>query len=176
MAQLKMYWKNDGTPAVAPAVPEGLTLCTMPELTNGVEQWLDIMQYGLSSKREDASYYETTMLKQPWYDENQCFFIVEDGKAIATLTVVSDPEKKDGLFHMVGSLPECRGRGIGHLLCEIGEYVLKTTGMQTARLSTDDFRVPAIKAYIRTGFKPDLSTEDYVQRWDALRKDHNIRF
>ena len=73
-----------------------------------------------------------------------------------------------GLFHMVGSLPECRGKGIGKMLASIGEYVLKTAGMQTASLKTDDFRVPAIKVYLVVGFQPDLSTEDYVQRWDAI--------
>ena len=65
MEQLKMYWKNDGTPAVSPEFPEGYTLMTMPELENGVEQWLDIMQYGLSAKREGFSYYKSCMLDCP---------------------------------------------------------------------------------------------------------------
>ena len=45
---------------------------------------------------------------------------------------------------------------------------MKTAGMQTASLKTDDFRVAAIKVYLGVGFRPDLSTEDFVQRWDAI--------
>ena len=175
MEQLKMYWKNDGTPAVPYVLSEGFTLLTMPELSDGVEQWLDIMQYGLSEKREDASYYKTCMLDLPNYEEDKCFFIMYGGKAVATLTVVCDWEAKDGLIHMVGSLPECRGKGVGNMLVAVADYVLKTTGMQTARLKTDDFRVPAIKTYLKIGFRPDLSTEDYVQRWEAIYRDNGIQ-
>lgn len=168
MEQLRMYWKNDGTPALAPLLPEGFTLLTMPELSDGVEQWLDIMQYGLSDQKEDASYYKTCMLDLPCYEEDKCFFIMHGGKAIATITVVCNPETRDAVIHMVGSLPESRGKGVGNMLVAVADYVLKTTGMQTAQLKTDDWRVPAIKTYLKIGFQPDLSTEDYVQRWDAI--------
>ena len=175
MEQLKMYWNNDGSPALPLAFPEGFEMLTLPEVPDAVEQWLDIMQYGLSEKREDASYYKICMLDLPCYEEDKCFFIMHGGKAVATLTVVCDMEKKHGLVHMVGSLPECRGKGVGNMLVAIAEHVLKTTGMQTASLKTDDFRVPAIKTYLKIGFKPDLSTEDYVQRWDAICKNNGIQ-
>ena len=175
MEQLKMYWKNDGSPAQPVVLPEGFTLLTLPELENGVEQWLDIMQYGLSAKREGFSYYKSCMLDCPCYEEDKCFFIMHGGKAIASVTVVCDTETKDGLIHMVGSLPECRGKGVGKLMGSIGDYVLKTTGMQTASLKTDDFRVPAIKVYLGVGFQPDLSTEDFVQRWDAIYKGLGLK-
>ncbi len=175
MEQLSMYWKNDGTPALPIELPKGFTLVTIPELADGVEQWLDIMQYGLSDKREDASYYKENMIDLPNYEEDKCFFIVHGGKAIATITVVCNPETKDALIHMVGSLPECRGKGVGNMLVAVADHVLKTTGMQTARLKTDDFRVPAIKTYLKIGFQPDLSTEDFVQRWDAIYKSIGLK-
>jgi hypothetical protein len=40
--------------------------------------------------------------------------------------------------------------------------------MQTAFLTTDDWRIPAIKSYIRAGFIPDLSTEDFKARWEKI--------
>ena len=48
MEQLVMRWRNDGSPAVMPQVPEGLGLTALPEMKDGVEQWLDVVQYGLS--------------------------------------------------------------------------------------------------------------------------------
>ena len=43
MEQLRMHWKNDGTPAKPPVIPEGFTVVTFPELENALEAWLDIM-------------------------------------------------------------------------------------------------------------------------------------
>ena len=174
MKQLRMHWKNDGTPAQPPVIPEGYAITAMPELENGIEQWLDMMQYGLSEKREDFSYYRSVMLEQPGYDEKKCFFVLHEGKAVATITVVCDPNQSTGLVHMVGSLPECRGKGIGNLLGEIAVYTLKQSGMKTCSLQTDDFRIPAIKTYLRAGFVPELSTQDYVQRWNAIYREIGI--
>ena len=168
MEQLIMRWENDNTPAKPLHFPEGFELTIMPMLDDGVEKWLDIMQYGLSEKREGFSYYQETMLDLPNYEEDKCFFILHKGKAVATITIVCDLEKKEGLVHMVGSLPECRGRGVGNMLGEIAVSVLKRTNMRSAFLRTDDFRVPAIKVYLKAGFRPDVSTQDYVCRWNAL--------
>ena len=45
--------------------------------------------------------------------------------------------------------------------------------MQTAQLKTDDFRLPAIKTYLNIGFKPDLSTDDYKERWEKIYENLN---
>lgn len=168
MEQLRMQWKHDGMPAQPLSFPENFSVVTLPDLENAVDIWLDMMQYGLSEKREDLSYYQTTMLDIPGYEEEKCYFILEDGKPVATITLICDSETQNGVVHMVGSNPACRGKGIGNMLGDIAVYVLKTAGMQTASLKTDDFRIPAIKAYLRAGFQPELSTEDFVQRWDAI--------
>ena len=42
-------------------------------------------------------------------------------------------------------------------------------GMETARLRTDDWRIPAIKTYLKIGFEPDLTSEpDYKERWEKI--------
>ena len=69
---------------------------------------------------------------------------------------------------MVACRPESRGRGIGTLLNDIAVNVLKNEGMETAYLTTDDFRIPAIKSYLRCGFAPDLSTDDFKERWAKI--------
>jgi len=168
MAQLIMRWKNDGTPAQMPVLPEGFTVVTLPELDDAVEKWLDIMQYGLSETREDQSYYQKCMLDLAGYEEDKCFFILRDGTPVASITVVCNYETKEGLIHMVGSLPQCRGKGVGGMLGQVALHALKSSGMETAFLRTDDFRVPAIRSYLRMGFQPDVSTEEFAQRWDAV--------
>ena len=69
---------------------------------------------------------------------------------------------------MVACAESARGRGYGTLLMQIASYVLKTEGMERARLTTDDWRIPAIKSYLRIGFTPDLSTEDFKARWEKI--------
>jgi len=168
MAQLIMYWKNDGTASADLQLPEDVTVETFPSRSTAMEDWLDIVQYGLSEKREDESYYWKAM-GMPQYQDKLCFFLVVNGQAAATITVVCNYETKEGLVHMVACKPEYRGRGLGHLLNDLAVRVLKQEGMQTGRLSTDDWRIPAIKSYLRHGFTPDLTTEeDYQDRWDKI--------
>ncbi|MCQ2433110.1 MAG: GNAT family N-acetyltransferase [Clostridia bacterium] len=169
MPQLIMNWTNDGTPACFPSVPEGLELRTLPEVENGIEEWLDIVHYGLSGKREDKAFYESCMCGTKYYDPALNFMILCDGHCAGTLTVVCDPEKKEGLIHMVACKEEFRGRGIGTFMITHAVAVLKACGMVHAHLTTDDWRVPAIRSYLRAGFVPDESTEDFITRWKAIR-------
>jgi mycothiol synthase len=70
---------------------------------------------------------------------------------------------------MVACKPDFRGRGLGHLLNDLALYTLKTRRMQTAWLTTDDWRLPAIRTYLKAGFRPDLDTEpDFSPRWKAI--------
>lgn len=69
---------------------------------------------------------------------------------------------------MVAAKPEARGRGIGNLMSLYAVRVLREQGMQTAYLTTDDFRIPAIKTYLKSGFTPDTSTSDFEERWRKI--------
>ena len=169
MEQLKMFWNNDGKEVSMPEIPDGLSIINLPNLENAVEEWLDIVQYGLSDKRETAEYYKSTMTDLPNYSEDKCFFVLKNGVPTSTITIVCDYEKKHGLIHMVACKPEFRGMGIGTLLSKLGLYYLKKEGMLTASLKTDDWRVPAIKGYLKIGFEPDVTTEpDYKERWEKI--------
>ena len=166
--QLVMYWKNDGKAAPDFKVPENCSIVNYTELDGAMEKWLDIVQYGLSEGKKGEEYYHECMTALPAYEEDKCFFILEAGVAVATITVVCDYEKKEGIVHMVACHESARGKGYGTLLTMIALSVLKKEGMEKARLKTDDWRVPAIKTYLRIGFEPDLSTEDYVERWNKI--------
>ena len=45
MAQLKMYWKNDGTESPCLRFPTGITINTLPEIPNGLGIWQDVIRY-----------------------------------------------------------------------------------------------------------------------------------
>ena len=69
---------------------------------------------------------------------------------------------------MVACKPEFRGLGIGTRLNTEAVRTLFRAGMKTAYLTTDDFRIPAIKSYLRAGFYPDIKDEEHRARWEAI--------
>lgn len=173
--QLIMRWKNDGQKSKTVLLPDGITVETFNERDTALDDWLDIVQYGLSEKRLGKEFYDNCMTAREFYDDKMCYFIVKGGEAIATITVICDYNKKEGYIHMVACKPECRGQGIGTLLNDIAVDTLKRENMQTAYLTTDDFRIPAIKSYLRCGFTPDLSTENFKDRWKKIEYEISKR-
>lgn len=164
-----MRWKNDGKPNVYPDFPSGVTVKNWNETISPIDKWLDIIQYGLSEKLEDKAYYEECNYHYKDYKPEDCYFFLLNGEEVATVTVICDEEKKEGYIHMVAAKPSARGIGIGNLMSLFSVYILKKRNMETAYLTTDDFRIPAIKTYLKGGFYPDLTTEeDFKSRWDAV--------
>ena len=41
-------------------------------------------------------------------------------------------------------------------------------GLSAVYLTTDDFRIPAIRAYLKMGFVPVISSEDLRIRWEKI--------
>ena len=108
------------------------------------------------------------MFTYPTYDANYCFFVLYKGVPVATITTIFDYEKAHGYVHMVACKEGYRGLNIGNLLANIAEYNLKKAGMKTAHLTTDDWRLPAIKTYLNVGFKPDVSDDEFKERWEKV--------
>lgn len=171
--QLKMLWKNDKIAPKKPMFPEGVTLENFSQRKTALDDWLDIIQYGLTDGRLGKEAYDSCMIAKENYDEKLCFFLVKDGAAAATITVICDHNTKEGYIHMVACKPEYRGCGLGTLLNDIALFTLKNEGMETAYLTTDDFRIPAIKSYLRADFVPDLSTDDFKERWERVMAEIN---
>ena len=175
MEQLKMRWTNDRKPAPELNIPYGCEIKRFTELDGALDAWLDIVQYGLSDGRKDADFYGSLMLDWPDYSEDKNFFIVSDGEPAATLTVVCHPENMEGYIHMVACKEKFRGRGFGTLLNNLALKVLKDEGMETAYLTTDDWRIPAIKSYLRAGFVPVIPDGDTDARWKAVFEKINSK-
>ena len=173
MEQLIMRWNNSGP---LPDMPDfgAFTVRSFDGSDSDIEKWLDIVQYGLTEKRETAAFFEACMLSHKNLEYDKIFMAEYKGDAAATLTVICDHIKKEGYIHMVACKPQYRGRGLGRALCVLSVRTLILAGMETAYLTTDDFRIPAIKSYLRAGFYPDVSTEDFALRWKKIISDEKI--
>lgn len=168
MDQLIMRWKNDGGVCNPLSLPEGVEIRRWTETKSPLATWLDIVQYGLTEKKEDETFWRECNYHYPCYRPEDCAFFLYNGRPVATITVICDPEKKEGYIHMVAAKPEARGLGIGNLMALYAVQVCRERGMETAYLTTDDFRIPAIKTYLKGGFLPDTSTPEFAQRWKKI--------
>lgn len=98
------------------------------------------------------------------------WFATLDGEPVATASAWVTPRwgESVGVLHMVGCLSHCQGRGLGRLVSLAALHQMRREGRQRATLTTDDFRLAAIRSYLRLGFEPLLASEDHRQRWQRL--------
>ena len=75
---------------------------------------------------------------------------------------------------MVGTRKDCLGKGAGSLVTLAVLNWLKQHGYKSAVLSTDDWRLPALKMYYKLGFRPVNNREDMPARWAEVYKNLGI--
>ncbi|MGN6699861.1 MAG: GNAT family N-acetyltransferase [Thermomicrobiales bacterium] len=75
-----------------------------------------------------------------------------------------------GCVHWVATHPDHTRRGLGQVLLIRLLRDFAERGEAQAVLQTDDFRLPAIRAYLQCGFVPIYAVrdEDHRERWSAI--------
>ncbi len=76
-----------------------------------------------------------------------------------------------GRLDFVAADPVHQGRGLGRTVCAAVIRYLLDRGYPSVVLSTDDWRLPAIKTYLRLGFRPKMIREDMPERWRAILEE-----
>lgn len=105
-------------------------------------------------------------------DPGNVFFVVQGGRPVATACVVPHVQEKGTLWEVgwVAGDPLHQGKGLGYQVVLAALHRIRELGGQAAYLWTDDFRLPAIKTYLKLGFEPDLDHESYPARWAEIRE------
>jgi mycothiol synthase len=88
--------------------------------------------------------------------------------ATASERLVPDLYPDAGYLHWVATAPAARGAGLGSLVTVACLAGFAGRGLPRAVLETEDFRVPAVRTYLRLGFVPEYRTDDERLRWSAL--------
>jgi len=169
MEQLKMRWKRQEVKPVH--LPDGFTVRNFTGTDADIDSWLTITQNGLLSQDATHENYITAMVDHPDLDINYIFIIENEGAGVATVTPIVHANKR-GYVHMVACKPAYRGLGIGNALISIALRFLVEADCENVDLTTDDFRLPAIKSYITAGFLPVLyaDTAEMETRWTKVMK------
>ena len=165
MKQLKMYWKPVATEM--PVLPEGWCVRTYNGSEADAQAWVDCCRSGLLGRSDGVEAFTNCIVNAEGYTPDAVYFIEHDGVPVATITALLD-EEKIGHAHYVGAKPEARGMGVGGWLNQIVQADLWQRGCVKAYLTTDEFRVPAIKSYLSAGFLPVEYDVEMEQRWGGL--------
>jgi len=99
------------------------------------------------------------------------FFVVvhrASGQVVATAMATHNPSELHpygGELGWVAASPQHAGRGLGMTVCAAVTARYLQAGYRRIYLKTDDFRLPAIKTYLKLGYVPFLYAEDMASRW-----------
>ncbi len=97
------------------------------------------------------------------------FLLMVNGVSAATTTVQLPAARPGwGVVHMVGVHRDFLGHGYGRLMVLRALHDMQQRGLQAATLTTDDFRLPAIRTYLGLGFAPVMEDDTMPGRWDAV--------
>lgn len=167
LPQLYMrYTAFDRLPALGAQVgtlPDGISLCT--HAPQDKEAWEVLVAESFGTPYSFAKIMEG----YPQYHPSRIFYLVRDGKKIATAAAFEHRNfPGQGWLHMVGVSPDAQGEGLAKHVVLAALWSFFARGYASVMLSTDDFRIPAIKTYLRLGFVPFHNHESHAARWQAV--------
>lgn len=149
------------------ALPEGYGLRTFREGDGA--NWVRIIAESFNADPATLS-FETTMRDSPAFRPERIFFITCGDEPVATASAYYSPEflPDAGMVHYVGALNGHTGKRLGYMVVLATLQQMVREGRRRAWLSTDDFRLPAIKTYLNLDFEPLLIHENQRERWPAV--------
>ena len=166
MAQLKMYWLA-GTPITEVTIPEGYSVSNYKTEEDKLA-WCECCRNGLIADDAGVEAFDGCITNNPNINlEEDVFFLDYAGEHVGTVTAfVMDGNVGD--MHMVGIRTDHRGKGLAKILSYLTLKHLTAKGVKHIALTTDEWRVSAVKSYLTAGFRPveyDLGMQD---RWEAM--------
>ncbi|HOX08894.1 MAG TPA: GNAT family N-acetyltransferase [Planctomycetota bacterium] len=90
------------------------------------------------------------------------------GALAATAMATHNPSELHpfgGELGWVAGDPAHNGRGLGQAVCAAVVSRFLRAGYRRIYLKTDDWRLPAVKSYLRLGFVPFLHRPEMAERW-----------
>lgn len=168
LAQLQMVWPAHSlaTPPI-PRLPAGYSLRAYQP--GDEPRFYAVMELAgfLGWDDEKLRPWLARILPDGW------LFVIHDAtqQIVATSMAVHDHKPEHpfgGEMGWVASDPAHAGRGLGLAVCAAVTARLIAGGYRAIHLYTDDFRLPAIKTYLKLGYVPFLCDATMPARWRAL--------
>ena len=98
------------------------------------------------------------------------YLVLAAGRAAATCcTIPPTPAEPRSELGWVAVAPRHQGRGLGLQVCRAVLWYARRRGWPATMLYTEDWRLPAIRTYLKLGFEPELTHASHAARWQAIR-------
>jgi mycothiol synthase len=168
LPQLEMRLASlDGLPEIE--VAEGYRLRTYQE--GDLTAWGRLISECIGGQYDEAACRESLLMGTPQFSPEDLFFAERDGEPVGTTCALRKylPGEGPGHLHMVAVTAAHRGHHLGRALIVAALRRFGELGYRGVILSTDDFRLPAIRTYLDLGFEPVLSHESHAERWRLVR-------
>ena len=100
-------------------------------------------------------------------DVDGVYVIAQGGSPVATASARLLPDRfpGSGYVHWVGTDPRHQGKGLGTLVSRRVLEHFRAANLADAVLETDDFRLAAIRSYLKLGFIPEYPDVSHKMRW-----------
>lgn len=165
----QLVMKRNNLARLPPVVlPDGYTLRTNADVDGA--SWSLILNESFGGERTAESFVQE-MMHHPAYRTDRVLFICDaQNIPCATASAYRQEEwgAQTGYVHYVATRPDYAGMKLGYMVSLAVLHKFNEEGCADAVLQTDDFRVPAIKTYLRLGFHPLLVHENQPGRWQTL--------
>ncbi len=167
--QLKMIRKS--SPVRELPLPDGYSYEYYTGDEAQVSDWLRICKEGLIEPSAGNECFRSVIVNYPDLDpENDLIFVLAPGgERVATIAFVLHPGGV-GYLHMVCCLEAFRGIGIGAAMTSFALAQLEMRGIRYTYLTTDEFRLAAIRSYLSAGFEPCEDSDEMRSRWEEVRR------
>ena len=173
MEQLKML--RDDKIADSAQFPEGYHMRSYIGENGDGAAWCKCCIGGsLGIEEASEATFENRMLGDKYVEPKNIFFLVSpEGEIAGTVTYQHTDDEDTGCIHMVAIEKSHRGKKLALPMVLHAVQKIIEDGKTKIVLTTDDWRISAIKAYLRAGFRPEIKPGDaeMENRWDAVQNN-----
>ena len=153
-------------------LPEGYRFVLFKECARDIADWKAIIMNSPAPLDGADSCYHLMIEIYPDVNKEKDIHFIENacGERVASITTITHKDGT-GYVHMVKARQSERGKGLGHAMAEYALDIFRNRGVEQVILTTDDFRLPAIKTYLDAGFLPVVHgsrDSDINKRWDDV--------
>lgn len=168
-SQLRMGFTRFGELA-PPLPPPGYGLRTF--LPGDEDAWVGILSAGEFGAWDRARLDRMLAGGRASLPPEGIFFVTHGDRPVGTACTFLHPGAAGDVPELgwVAAHPAHRGRRLGLEVCRAVLGFVRDLGHGYAYLLTEDFRLPAIKTYLRLGFVPEMLDPTHPARWEALHR------
>ncbi|MCL1793451.1 MAG: GNAT family N-acetyltransferase [Oscillospiraceae bacterium] len=128
-------------------------------------------ELGIEEASEAA--FENKMLADKYVNPQNIFFLVSPmGEIAGTVTYQYTGDEDTGCIHMVAIEKSHQGKKLALPMILYAVQKILADGRKNIVLTTDDWRISAIKTYLRAGFCPVIGGDaEMEKRWKAVQNN-----